>query len=152
MEFLEDHRIFYNARLEAIESGDEEKLSDPTVRLVQEHKKLVDGIRDARRETYDCCSVGINGEKAKIEVHDIPGLAALVASISSMEGRREHLERIINEISFLGTKLLSDLEEEAMEGRKDSFSASDGEAFRAGAKANKMVSDVKLSLKKVGIE
>ena len=44
MEFLEDHRIFYNARLDAIESGDEEKLSDPTVRLVLEHKSLADGI------------------------------------------------------------------------------------------------------------
>ena len=152
MEFQEDHRIFYNARLEAIESGDEEKLSDPTVRLVQEHKKLVDGIKKARAETFDCCSVGINGEKAKIEVHDIPGLAALAASISSMQARQEHLERIINEISFLGTKLLSDLEEEAMEGRKDSFSAPDGEAFRRGARATKMISDARLSLKKVGIE
>ncbi|MFA5430741.1 MAG: hypothetical protein WC329_06260 [Candidatus Omnitrophota bacterium] len=152
MEFLEDHRIFYNARLEVIESGDEEKLSDPTVRLVQEHKKLVDGIKKARAETFGCCHVAIDRERGKIEVDDIPGLAALAASISSMEARKEHLERIINEISFLGTKLLSDLEEEAMEWRKDSFSASDGEAFRAGAKANKMLSDAKLSLKKVGIE
>jgi len=152
MEFQEDHRIFYNARLEAIDSGDEEKLSDPTVRLVQEHKKLVDGIKKARAETFGCCHVAIDRERGKIEVDDIPRLQQIAASISSMEGRREHLERIINEISFLGTKLLSDLEEEAMEGRKDSFSAPDGEAFRAGAKANKMISDARLSLKKVGIE
>jgi len=152
MEFLEDHRIFYNARLEAIESGDEEKLSDPTVRLVQEHKAMVDGIKKARAETYDCCSIGVNGEKAKVEVHDIPRLQQIAASIVSMQSRKEHLERIINEISFLGAKLLSDLEKEAMEGRKDSFSAPSGEAFRAGAKANKMISDARLSLKKVGIE
>ena len=152
MEFLEDHRIFYNARLEAIESGDEEKRSDPTVRLVQEHKKLVDGIKKARAETFGCCHVAIDREKASLAVDDIPGLTALVASINRMQSRKEHLERIINEISFLGTKLLSDLEKEAMEGRKDSFSAPDGEAFRAGAKANKMISDVRLSLKKVGIE
>ena len=152
MEFLEDHRIFYNARLEAIESGDEEKLSDPTVRLVQEHKKLVDGIKKARAETFGCCHVAIDSERGKIAVDDISGLAALSGSIDRMRARQEHLERIINEISFLGTKLLSDLEEEAMEGRKDSFSAPDGEAFQRGARANKMISDAKLSLKKVGIE
>ena len=152
MEFLEDHRIFYNARLDAIESGDEEKLSDPTVRLVLEHKSLADGIKKARRETYDCCHVAIDRERGKIEVDDIPRLQQIAASISSMEGRREHLERIINEISFLGAKLLSDLEEEAMEGRKDSFSAPDSDAFRTGARANKMLSDARLSLKKVGIE
>ena len=152
MEFQEVHRVFYNARLEAIESGDEEKLSDPSVRLVQEHKKLVDGIKKARAETFDCCHVAIDREKGKIEVDDIPGLAALAASIARMQSRKEHLERIINEISYLGTKLLSDLEEEAMEGRKDSFSAPDSEAFRAGAKANKMLADARLSLKKVSIE
>ena len=152
MEFLEDHRIFYNARLEAIESGDEEKRSDPTVRLVQEHKKLVDGIKKARAETFGCCHVGIDSEKAKIVVDDPGALAALNDSIARMEARREHLERIINEISYLGTKLFSDLEEEAKEGRKDSFSAPDSEAFRAGARANKWLSGARLSLKKVGIE
>jgi hypothetical protein len=152
MEFQEVHRIFYNARLEAIESGDEEKLSDPSVRLVQEHKDIVEGIRKARAETFDCCHVGIDSEKAKIVVDDPGALAALNDSIARMEARREHLERIINEISYLGTKLFSDLEEEAKEGRKDSFSAPNSDAFRAGARANKMLSDAKLSLKKVGIE
>jgi hypothetical protein len=152
MEFQEVHRVFYNARLEAIESGDEEKLSDPSVRLVQEHKDLVEGIRKARRETFDCCHAGIDSEKAKIVVDDLGMLAALNDSIARMEARREHLERIINEISYLGTKLFSDLEAEAKEGRKDSFSAPDSDAFRTGARANKMLSDARLSLKKVGIE
>lgn len=152
MEFQEVHRVFYNARLEAIDSGDEEKLSDPSVRLVEEHKNLVDGIRKARAETFDCCHVGIDSERGKIVVDDLGMLAALNDSIGRMQSRKEHLERIINEISYLGTKLFSDLEEEAKEGRKDSFSAPDSEAFRAGARANKWLSGARLSLKKVGIE
>jgi len=150
MEFLEDHWKFYSPRLDIIASGDEGKLSDPSVKLVQEHKALVDGIRKARRETFDCCSVGIDSERGRIVVDDIPRLREINASIASMEARKEHLERIINEISFLGPKLLIDLEEESVKANKDGFSASD-DVFRAGAKAAKMVDDAKLSLKKVGI-